>query len=1180
MSNHLNKIQQKFKEFWPTSWSVDNRTTLYIITMMVTGFGMYIFLTLPKEQFPDIVVPTISVTTVYVGNSPSDIENLVTRPIEKQIKGISGAKVNKINSTSQTDFSLIIVEFDTDIKPEIAKQKVKDAVDKAQTDLPQDLTQLPNVQEFAFSDMPIMFVNISGDYDGLALKAYAEKMQDRFETLSEVTRAEIVGAPEREIQINVDPLKMEQSLISFDDIANAVAYENMDISGGKISVGTMDRTLRIKGQIENSTALNSIILKTPAGGSVYLQDIAEIKDTVKQTGSYARLNGKNVVTLNIVKRPGENLINCASKIKEMVTEMQIDELPKDLKVNITGDQSKQAATSFEELVNTIIIGFLLVLMILMFFMGVTNAFFVALSVPLSVFIAFLFLPFAELIVGSEITLNFIVLFALLFGLGIIVDDAIVVVENTHRLYENGKTSIRKAAKAAAGEVFIPVLAGTLTIIAPFFPLIFWKGIIGKFMIYLPVMLIFTLFASLIVAFIMNPVFAVSFMKPEGKAFDSPKSSIFKKWWFWLMIALGVLFHLTGSPGKGNFLLLFSVLAIIHIFIMQDVIYYFQEKILPYLMDRYEDLLRWLLQGSRPILAFISTFILFGISFWMLIASKPDFPFFPSGQPNMIYIYLKMPIGTNAQETDKVLKQLEVKVFDALKTLKPTEEGSIVESILSNVAVNANNPMDNNRSTQTNLGRIQVSFVEFAKRPDTPTLPYLDSIRAVVKNIPGAQVTVEQESGGPPTEPPVNIEIFGDNFEDNAKVATDLYNYLDVNKVDGVENLAMDIDLNNPEVTINVDKERAAIEGVNTAQVGNAIRTALFGRKVSKFKSGEDEFEIQLRYNELKRNNLQSLMNMRITFRDFNTGRIKQVPISTVAKFDFTSSSGGIKRKNLKRTIQLQSAVTDLSAVASINAALGRKINDFKTKYSIPEGVSIIQSGESEQQQETNSFLGMAFIIALGLIFLILVMQFNSLSKPFIVLTEIFFSIIGVFLGFAITGMTMPTIMVLVGVIGLAGIVIKNGILLIEFTEELRERGMKTKEATIQAGKIRIIPVLLTAVATILGLLPLAVGFNINFESLFTHLDPKIFLGGDSVVFWGPLAWTIIFGLILSFFLTLLMIPSMYVMSERLRRPMIKFYGTKFIALLGFTGPFFFIFVGIMYFVRWITGRPVWNGTYK
>ena len=1180
MSNNLNKIQQKFKEFFPSSWAIDNRTTMYVITMMITGFGMYIFFTLPKEQFPDIVVPTISVTTVYVGNSPTDIENLVTRPIEKQIKGISGAKVNKINSTSQTDFSLIIVEFDTDIKPEIAKQKVKDAVDKAQTDLPADLTQLPNVQEFAFSDMPIMFVNISGDYDGLALKNYAEKMQDRFETLSEVTRAEIVGAPEREIQINVDPLKMEQALVSFDDISNAIAYENMDISGGKISVGTMDRTLRIKGQISNSLALNNIIVKTPRGSSIYLKDIAQINDTIKLAESYARLNGKNVVTLNIVKRPGENLINCAAQIKKMVEEMKISELPKDLNVVITGDQSKQAATSFEELVNTIIIGFLLVLIILMFFMGVTNAFFVALSVPLSVFVAFLFLPIADIIVGSDVTLNFIVLFALLFGLGIIVDDAIVVVENTHRLYENGKVPIAKAAKAAAGEVFIPVLAGTLTIIAPFFPLLFWKGIIGKFMIYLPVMLIFTLFASLIIAFIVNPVFAASFMKPEGKQFEEPKSAVFRKWWLWLSIAIGIIFHLTGSPGKGNFLFLMSVMAILNAYLITDIIYFFQEKILPRVMDRYEQFLRWLLQGRKPIIAFISVFILFGISLYLLILRKPDFPFFPTGQPNMMYVYLKMPVGTKADETDKVLRQLEIKVFDVLKNLKPTEEGSIVESILSNVAVNANNPMDNNRSVQSNLGRIQVSFVEFAKRPDKPTLPYLDSIRAVVKNIPGTQVTVEQESGGPPTEPPVNIEIFGDNFEDNAKVATDLFNYLDVNRVEGVENLAMDVDLMNPEITVKVNKERAAIEGISTAQVGSAIRTALFGREVSKLKSGEDEYKIQLRYNELKRNNLQSLMNMRITFRDFNTGRIKQIPISTVAQFDFTNTTGVVKRKNLKRTIQLQSTVTDLTAIASINNELKGKISDFQNEYKMPDGVSIIQSGESEQQKETNSFLGLAFILATGLIFLILVMQFNSLSKPFIVLTEIFFSIIGVFLGFAITGMTMPTIMVLVGVIGLAGIVIKNGILLIEFTEELRSRGLKTKEATIQAGKIRIIPVLLTAVATILGLLPLAVGFNINFESLFTHLDPKIFLGGDSVVFWGPLAWTIIFGLILSFFLTLLMIPSMYIMSERLRRPMSSFYGTKFIALLGFTGPFFFILAGVMYFIRWISGKKVWNGTYK
>jgi multidrug efflux pump len=543
----LKSLPSKLKEFKLTSWAVDHKTAVYIIAAIISIYGLIQFNTMPKEQFPDIVVPTISVVTVHIGNSPKDIENLVTRPIEKQLKGISGAKVNKIESISQTDYSLIVIEFDTDVKTEIAKQKVKDAIDKAKTDLPNDLTQQPNVQEFAFSEMPIMFVNVSGDYDGLKLKYYADKMQDKFEELTEVTRAEIVGAPEREIQINVDPYKMSLARIAFRDIENAVAYENRDITGGLIGTGNMQRTLRVKGQFTSALNLQNIVVRSSAqGATVYLKDIAEIKDTVKQTENFARLDGKNVVTLNIVKRAGENLINCADKVKEAVASMQKNgELPKDLNVVITGDQSKQTKTSFNELVNTIIIGFILVLVILMFFMGVTNAFFVALSVPLSVFVAFLFLPLADAIIGTNVTLNFIVLFALLFGLGIIVDDAIVVIENTHRIYANGKVPITLSAKEAAGEVWIPVLAGTATTLAPFFPLLFWKGLIGKFMIYLPTMLILTLAASLIVAFIFNPVFAVSFMKPEGKEHQKPKNHIFKKWWFLAMIIMGVLLNVFG-----------------------------------------------------------------------------------------------------------------------------------------------------------------------------------------------------------------------------------------------------------------------------------------------------------------------------------------------------------------------------------------------------------------------------------------------------------------------------------------------------------------------------------------------------------------------------------------------------------------------------------------------------------
>ena len=556
---------------------------------------------------------------------------------------------------------------------------MKDAIDKAKSDLPNDLTVQPNAQEFAFSEMPIMFVNVSGDFDAIKLKQYADKLQDKFEELPEITRAEIVGAPEREIQINVDPYKMQAARISFMDIENAVSRENRDITGGLIEVGNMKRTLKVRGQFTSALNLQNIIVRSSArGASVYLKDIAQLKDTIKDKESYARLDGKNVVTLNIVKRAGENLISAAGKIKAIVAQMQKDEvLPKNLKVVITGDQSKATATSFNELVNTIIIGFVLVLLVLMFFMGVTNAFFVALSVPLSVFVAFMFLPIADSIIGTTVTLNFIVLFALLFGLGIIVDDAIVVIENTHRIYNSGKVPIIRSAKEAAGEIFIPVLAGTATTLAPFFPLLFWKGIIGKFMIYLPTMLILTLAASLIVAFIFNPVFAVSFMKPEGKEFDKPKNQLFKTPVFWTAIAFGLILHVVGWHGFGNFLFFMALLAILNRYVFRGIIHNFQHKALPWLMNHYENLLRWVLKGTRPVWLLVSLFLLFPLSVGLLMLRGNKSTFFPSGDPNFIYVYLKMPVGTNIKITDSVTHILEKRVYKVLEKENPGTPGSMV-----------------------------------------------------------------------------------------------------------------------------------------------------------------------------------------------------------------------------------------------------------------------------------------------------------------------------------------------------------------------------------------------------------------------------------------------------------------------------------------------------------------------
>jgi len=1167
-----NKIVEKFKEFKPTSWVIDHITVAYVATIAITLWGLNIFTTLPKESFPDIVVPQIYVSTIYAGTSPRDMENLVTRPIEKEIKAITGARIRKIQSTSIQDYSSILVEFEADVQVDVAKQKVKDAVDKARSELPTDLTEDPNITEVSFSDFPIMFVNVSGNYDELTLKKYAEDLQDRFEELREVNKADLAGAPEREIQVNVDKYKMEAAGVTFTDIDNAIRSENVDISAGNIKFDITQPTLQVRGQFRSAYDMNNIVIKNIYGQSIYLKDIAQIVDTVKEKESYSRINGKDVITLQIVKRAGENLINTSDKIKEIIAEMkESGELPPNLDVTITGDQSIATRTSFRELINTIVIGFILVLLVLMFFMGVSNAFFVALSVPLSVFVAFMFLPMADSIVGTKVTLNFIVLFALLFGLGIIVDDAIVVIENTHRIFNNGRVPIVKAAKMAAGEVFVPVLSGTVTTLAPFFPLLFWPGIIGKFMIYLPTILILTLSASLIVAFLINPVFAVSFMKPEHYPDKEPKKAIFRKKYFWAFLLGGVLFHAGGSTAIGNFLLLMVILMVLNRYVIRDVIHAFQTKALPKLMNAYERSLRWALGGNRPGWLIASVFGLFVIATIALMASmfsgRTKTEFFPTGDPGIVYVYLKLPVGSKTEYTDSLTRQLEEKVFQTLGKDNP-----IVESVIANVAVGATDPYSGEQGTQPHLGRIQISFVEYEKRHGESTLAYVEKLRENIKPIPGAEISIAGEQNGPASGAPVNIEVIGEEFDDIVRTAVSLKNYLDSVNVPGVENLKLDVDVTKPELTLTIDRERANREGLSTAQIGMELRTALFGRESSKLKEGEDEYKIQIRYADQLRNNITDLRNMRITFRDFNTGQVRQVPISSVVKFDYNSTLGGVKRKNLKRVITVYSNVLDGYDPNQVNLKLSQAIAAFREK---PDNIIIRQTGQQEEQEESLGFLFTALIIALGLIFGILVLQFNSLSKPFIVLTEIFFSIIGVFFGFAITGMKMPLIMVAVGIVGLAGIVVKNAILLIEFIDELRHRGMRPKEAIIQGGKIRIIPVLLTAVATILGLLPLAVGLNINWATLFSDYDPQIFFGGDSVVFWGPLSWTLIFGLVFAFFMTLLLVPSMYLVAERLRRPMSKFYGTKWVAVLGFTGPFYFLLVLVMWgWKKIVEGKPM------
>ncbi|AMM51226.1 copper transporter [Rufibacter sp. DG15C] len=1106
----------RIKEFKPTSWSIDNRTSIYIITLIISLAGILAYNRLQKENFPDIVIPTMIVTTVYPGTSPSDMENLVTRPIEKQIKSLSGVK--KVTSTSMQDFAMINVEFNTDVDVEVGKQRVKDAVDKAKTDLPTDLPQAPNVQEISFSEMPIMYVNLSGNFSAERLKTFAEDLQDRIEALPEITRVDIVGALEQEVQINVDMYKMQAAKVTFGDIERAIALENMTISGGTVRVGEMKRAVRVVGQYTDPTAIGDIVVKSLTGANIYLRDIAQVVDTFEERESFARLDNEPVITLNVVKRSGENLIEASDKINEIIKQTHGNQLPKDLKITVTGDQSTSTRHSLNDLINTIIIGFILVTLILMFFMGTTNALFVGLSVPISMFLAFLVMPMLGF------SLNMIVLFSFLLALGIVVDDAIVVIENTHRILHQTHWNIFKSAKAAAGEVFIPVLAGTLTTVAPFLPLAFWPGIIGKFMFYLPITLILTLMASLIVAFIINPVFAVSFMD-RGDVKDPAKE---RRTFMLSMIIMGTVAlaaYALGSMGIGNLVVVIMIFVALNKFVFTGWINKFQSTVLPAFMTRYENSLRWMLVGKRPygVVAFVVGLLF--LSFVVTAIRSPKVVFFPDGDPNFVYTYINMPIGTDQSVTDSVTKIVEQRVHKVVGKNNPN-----VESIISNVAIGAGDPNSPSIQAESNKGKVTVAFVDYQYRePGISTNMYLDKVREAVKGIPGAEITVEKEQNGPPVGKAIVVEVAGEDFQGLIALSKQVENYLDSAQIAGIEDLRTDLQDQNPEITIEIDRVRANREGLSTAQIGSEIRTAIFGKEASKFKKDEDEYPIQVRYSELYRKNIDQLQNMVLTFRDAS-GAVRQVPVSAVANVKYSTTYGGIKRKNLKRVITLSSNVlggyNNNEVVANIQSAL--------TRFNAPEGYEIRMGGEQEDQQETMDFLGLAGMAALGLIFLILVTQFNSVSKPLIILSEIIFSVIGVLLGFSVFNMDMSVVMTGIGIIALAGIVVKNGILLVEFTDVLRDQGMELKEAIVMAGKTRLNPVILTATAAILGLIPLAIGLNINFFTLFSELDPHFFLGGENVTFWGPLAWTIIFGLSFSTFLTLLVVPMMYLINERIK----------------------------------------------
>lgn len=1116
-------MKDKFKEFKPSSWVIDNRTAVYFITIFITLIGLMTYINLPKEQFPEIKLPQIIVQTVYPGTSPENMENLVTKPIEKQVKNLTGVK--KVTSNSFQDYSVVIVEFNTDVKVDKAKQDVKDGVDKAKQDLPQNLPFQPEVKDIDFSEFPILNVNVSGDYDLARLKKYADKVKDAIEAEKEIKRVDLVGAPEREIQINVDLFKMQASGLTFDDIDRTIAMENISMTAGEVSMNNQKRILSVKNEFKAASQIGDIIVKNQQGRSIYLKDVATVIDTFVEQKSFARLDGKNVITLNVIKASGANLIEASEKIDALVKKMQKEDLPKDLNIVITGDQSEATRSTLTDLINTIIIGFILVTVILMFFMGVTNALFVAMSVPLSCAIAFLVLP------GIGFTLNMIVLFSFLLALGIVVDDAIVVIENTHRIFDNGKRDIKTAAKLATGEVFLPVLTGTITTLMPFIPLAFWKGVIGSFMFFLPVTLIITLLASLLVAYLINPVFAVTFMKPEPEGPHKVKKFSRRDLAMLVVfVAVALLSYIGGARAMGNFTLFIYGFIMLERYVLSGWIHAFQNKAWPAFREWYT---RWLIKSLKhPGLVLFVTILLFPISIMTYNMRKPPFVFFPSADPNFVYVYLNMPIGTDQKHTDEVLHELEKKVYKVLD-MDPErgKKNPIVRSVISNVTVGAVDPTTNEIGDFPNKGKITVAFVEFADRHGISSAKYLDQIRSAVRAYPGAEVTVDKEQGGPPLPKPVVVELTGDNLDSLIATSDKLRKYLKDKQIPGVEELRSDFQANKPEITFDLDRERMNNESISTYAVAGALRTAIFGKEVSRFRDANDDYPIYLRYTSEQRRDIEAVRNMPVIYRDMGMGgMIRTVPVSSFADIRYSTTYGGIKRKDQKRIISLSSNVLSGYEENEVVQAVKNEIANFHA----PSGISIVMSGQQEEQAETTGFLGNAMMISLGLIILLLVLQFNSISRTVIIMSEVLFSITGVFIGYSIFGNTFSLVMSGIGIVALVGIVVRNGILLVEFMDLMLAEGMTPYDAIVEAGRTRMTPVLLTATAAILGLIPLAIGVNLDFAGLFRDFSPHFFIGGDSPAFWAPMAWTMIYGLSFATFLTLIVVPAMCLLAFRLK----------------------------------------------
>lgn len=1138
------------KEFGLSSWAINNKTTIYVVILIILFSGLASYNSMPRESFPEVKETKIYVSSIYPGNTAEDVEKLLTDPIEEKLKTVSN--VVEITSTSQEDYSMVIVEFDENISVDEAKQKVKDEIDSetAGEDWPtfNGAKVEPNVFELTLSEeMPILNINISGDYPVEKLKKYAEYLEDEIESLQEIKQVDIRGAQEKEVEIAVDIYKMMAAKVSFDDVINAVNNGNITMSAGNLVSSGQRRTIRIIGEIDDPSDLDDFVVKSENNSPIYLKDVAKVSFKEKERTTYAREFGEVVVMLDVKKRSGKNMVAAAEKIQTIVDDARINVFPSDLKITITNDQSPKTIGQVDDLVNNIVFGIILVVTVLMFFLGFRNALFVGFAIPMSMLMSLMILD------ALGYSMNTMVLFGLIMGLGMLVDNGIVVVENVYRLMDEEGMSRKEAAKKGISEIAYPIIISTATTIAAFIPLGLWPGIMGDFMIYLPITLSVVLGSSLFVAIFFNSVLVSQFMSTEDK--DMSRKSIFTI--TGVLSLFGILIMIIGGPYKifGSIMITTAILLWVYRLVLRKMAKYFQDNILTRSEILYEKTLKLSLSGWKPYAIATGTVILLFLAFAGFGASvatqRTKVEFFPDNVPNQIIVYIEYPQGTDIEKTNKITQEIEQRVYLFLNADEYLDKGYnfMVESAVAQVGEGAGNPQTDAGSAaeMPHKSKITASMREFKYRKGMDSEKLRQQIQeALVGIYPGVAISVEKDANGPPAGYPINIEIEGDDYAELIQTAEKMKDFINLQSILGIDELKIDVNRSKPSMYVNIDRRKAGELGVSAGQVGQQLRNSIFGSKAGIYKEEGEDYDIYVRFNERDKYNKSAIFNQKITFRDPATGKIKEIPVSAVTHQKNNSGFSAIKHKDVKRVVTLYSALSP--GFTDAGAIVNRIQTEMEGFSDLPTGVKIDYTGQIEEQNKQMAFLVGAFFSGLGLIFLILILQFNSVTKPGIIMLAIFLSLIGVFGGLIFTGSPFVIMMTMVGIISLAGIVVNNGVVLLDYTQLLIDRKKAELEldeeaylddenllnSIIKAGKARLRPVLLTAITTILGLIPLAIGFNINFYTLFTKFDPQIYVGGDNVVFWGPLAKTVIYGLLVATFLTLVVVPILFYLITRFK----------------------------------------------